>query len=60
MLDGFALDRFTLYKGDNITCKKVVSGLWWLGDHNRVGLAHVMAKLQVVILPGEVSMLLLI
>ena len=55
-----AKNGLVLDEGHNVACQEVVSSLYWLVHHHWVVLAHVMTKLQVVILPGAASMRLLI
>ena len=49
----------SLNERDNVACEKVVSGFWWLFVHARIMEFHFMAKLEVIVLPGFSSILLL-
>ena len=59
LLDVGALDRVPLHKGHSVASKEVVSCFLGLARHSGVVQLHPVAKLHVVILPGDASTRLL-
>ena len=57
--NGSAHDGFALDKGNDVAGQEVVAGGSWLGGQDWVFQPDAAAEFQVVILPGELSILLL-